>query len=199
MAAPGSTDAVVTVRLNTSGAQRDLAALGGALGGMGGGLGFGGRSPAGFAMGSLAGAANAMVGNPVGMATGQLAAPSQGVIGGTFGETFGRLGSQFAAKGFGTLGPEANAAKRAREETIQAFGMIAGATGQIPAGAKEFFDQIKQLRGMEERGRQMFETQDEYYGPGASDAIKELGKSIISGFENVVLKVIQAIGGIKIG
>lgn len=197
MASPGSTDAVVTVRLNTSGAQRDLAALGGALGGLGGG--FGGRGPAGFAMGSLASAANAMVGNPVGMATGQLAAPTQTAVGGMFGETFGRFGSQMAAKAFGTGGPEADAAKRAREETIQAFGMIAGATGQIPAGAKEFFDQIKQLREMETRGRQMFETGDEYYGPGVGKLIDSLGKSIVSGFQNVVLQVIQAIGGIKIG
>lgn len=103
-------------------------------------------------------------------------------VGDVVGEALGGIGAQLSEFFLGDLNEEAKAAKAARAETIEAFGAIAGGMnggkGGIPPGAQEFFASVKSLRQQEERGREMFERDDRFRGPGIGDLISRLGTMI---------------------
>jgi hypothetical protein len=99
---------------------------------------------------------------------------TQSGTGDVVGEALGGYGSQVAEFFLGDLDENAKAAKAAREETIQAFGSIAGATNRVPPGAKNFFDQIKSLRVQEERGRELFERDERFRGPGVGQLVDRI-------------------------
>ncbi|MFZ9915936.1 MAG: hypothetical protein ACO3IB_11460 [Phycisphaerales bacterium] len=94
------------------------------------------------------------------------------------GESLGGVGAQLADFFLGTLNEDARASKAAREETIQAFGAIAGAQNRVPPGAKAFFDSVKTLRVQEERGRELFEKDERFRGPGVVDMIDRIMKGV---------------------
>jgi hypothetical protein len=95
----------------------------------------------------------------------------------------------------GDLDENARATKSAREETIQAFGAIAGGMnggkGGMPPGAQEFFTSVKSLRVQQERGREVFERGLDRVGLGdivtriGSVIGTELGKAV----DNLVSKI----------
>ncbi|MCA8970804.1 MAG: hypothetical protein KDC95_13500, partial [Planctomycetes bacterium] len=95
-------------------------------------------------------------------------------IGDVIGESLGSVGAQLAQFVLGDLDEQAKATRSAREETIQAFGAIAGSRGSIPPGAKNFFDQIKTLRLQEEQGREIFERDARFRGPGVDQLINRI-------------------------
>ena len=106
----------------------------------------------------------------------------EGGIGSMFSEAYGGVLAQMSDMAFGTLNEESRASRSAREETIQAFGAIAGARNEIPPEARQFYNSIKSLRMDEERGRELFEMDPQMRGPGMDKIIDR----IMSGFAKMV-------------
>lgn len=114
---------------------------------------------------------------------------SQSGAGDVFGELLGGVGANLAETLFGDLDEDARATKAAREDTIQAFGAIAGnmngGRGGIPPGAREYFNNVKQLRMDEERGREIFEREfrsDTELGDIVDRVLSGIGTLISEGF-----------------
>lgn len=96
-------------------------------------------------------------------------------------ETFSPIGASLQDFILGDMPADARASKSAREETIQTFGFLAGATNSIPPGAKSFFEQTKSLRMNEELGRKKFMENSEFFGGVKMD--------------NVIDRLVDGIGG----
>jgi hypothetical protein len=148
-------DAKVKVTLETKDALRKLA-----------GLTREAANAAGKVSRSVSGALRTgigAVGLGGGVAAGAAAvqAATRSGAGDLLGEVFRPIGAALNEAILGDLDDKARAARSAREETIQAFGAIAGETGRIPPGAKQFFDQVRALRENEERGRALFDQSDQ--------------------------------------
>lgn len=103
---------------------------------------------------------------------------TQSGVGDVVSESFGAFGARMSDFWLGGLGQEAKASKSAREETIAAFGAIAGARNAIPPGAKQFYEGVKTLRLHEEKGRHLFEQNKDMYGPDVGDLISRIGSVI---------------------
>lgn len=95
-------------------------------------------------------------------------------IGDVIGEALGGYGAEIAEFFLGDLDEKARASRSAREETIQAFGAIAGATNRIPPGARNFFEQVRSMRIQEERGREIFERDRDMRGPGVGQLVDRI-------------------------
>lgn len=79
------------------------------------------------------------------------------------GETFGSTGAAFNEFLFGKIDDASRASRSAREETIQAFGQIAGIQGSVPTEAKTFYDQIQRINLQKESGRSAIESDSRFY------------------------------------
>lgn len=120
----------------------------------------------------------------------QLAKPTVGGLGDLLGESLGGVGANLAQFIFGDLDEKARAAQRAREETKDAFAMIAGARGSIPPEARSFFNAVSTLRVTEERGKEMFDRDDSFRGPGVGALVDR----ILSGIGKMIAEAAEAIG-----
>lgn len=118
------------------------------------------------------------LGSGVGAGLAAVRGATESGFGDAIGEAFGGIGAQISQALLGNLPAEARAARSAREETIQAFGALVGETGEIPAGARNYFDQIRSLRQVEESGRLKIEQDDQLRGPGATELIDRILKGI---------------------
>lgn len=108
-------------------------------------------------------------------------------------EALGGYGAQLAEFFLGDLDEKARASRSAREETIQAFGAITGARGgAIPPGARQYFENVKSLRLQEEKGREAFERDQQFRGPG----IGEFVDRIMGGIAELVSKAVERLGEI---
>lgn len=120
--------------------------------------------------------------NPASGATGAAAAairgPTAGGIGDVLGEALGPLGAQVEKFFLGDMGAEAKAAKFAREDAIGNFAQMAGRSGQVPAGAKAYFDQVKGLQLEQEKGRKLFEQNKDFYGASPEDLMKRITDAV---------------------
>ena len=114
---------------------------------------------------------------------------TQSGVGDVISEALGGIGAQAAEFFLGDLDETAKASRAAREETIQAFGAIAGQRGEVPPGAREFFNNVRALRLQEERGRELFERDDRMRGPGINDVVDrimgKLGELIADAVSNL--------------
>ena len=120
------------------------------------------------------------VGLGAGLAAGAGAfrAATESGVGDVVGEALGGVGARIAEFFLGDLDDQARAKRAAREETIQAFGAIAGQRGEIPQAARDWFDSIYTFREQEEKGRQLFERDEKFRGPGLSELISKIGSVI---------------------
>lgn len=173
-------EAKVRLRLDTREAKAELASVARA-----------GRSTAGAVAGTVRGALKkgfGLVGAGAAFGTGVAAVrgATQAGIGDVVGESFGRYGAELAQWALGDFDERAKAAKLAREETIAAFGAVAGETNRIPPGARQFFDQVKALRETEERGRELFERDAYFRGPEATEIIDRVVSGIGEAISNGV-------------
>lgn len=191
----GRDDATIKVRLDTREAKGDLRGLvrsgqraAGSIGGTAAGLA---RGIGGFGLARL-GAIGAAVGGAFAIGRPLLGSTFSG-IGDVTGEALGGIGAQINEFFLGDLDDKARASKRAREETIAAFGIIAGQQGQIPKGAEAFFNQIKALRTQEERGRSLFEQDERFRGPSISDFLERLLDGIGRLLSELGDKIVEAI------
>lgn len=159
-------DAVIKVRVDTTQAKADLRALGRDMDGAGRSVGRGvGRAGVGraaaaagsrFGLGALGlgaagiiGGAGAVVG---GLALGGAVAAGGAGIARGVGHSMQPLMEKFDTLLFGQSGPNIRGADRALQETVSAFGPAIGAGGASVADARQFFDQVSELRTQEERG-----------------------------------------------
>lgn len=110
-------------------------------------------------------------------------------FGDVVGEALGGLGARISDFFLGSLDEEARAAKSAREETIAAFGAIAGATGKIPPGAKAFFDSVESLRLQEEKGRDLIRRHKDFQGPDTGELIDR----ILDGIGRLLTEAVDAL------
>ena len=199
---PASTEAVITVRLNTAGAQRDLAALGNALGGAGPSAAAGGGG-GGFGLGQLATSGGQMMmgGSPYGTMAGVLGQPTRSTVGSMVSEFWEPKAKAFEQFMLGSGGAGARAAQSAREQTAQAFGMLWGATGQEPPGARQFFQSIMRLEKMREVGRDKIMESSAFRG-SASDlsggAIKDAFQGMMEAWDRMTNKLDNFISGVKV-
>lgn len=99
-------------------------------------------------------------------------------FGDVIGEALGGYGAQLSRAILGEMPSDARAAKSSREDTIAAFGAIAGHTGKVPPGAQNYFNQIKALRFKEEEGRRLFEEDARFRGPGIEDMLGRIMDAI---------------------
>jgi hypothetical protein len=132
-----------------------------------------------------------VVGLGAGIGTGLAAVrgATESGFGDVVGEAFGGVGAELAETLFGSLDEEARATRAAREETIQAFGAIAGRAGEIPPGARNFFEQVRSLRVEEERGREMFQRDERFRGPG----VGQLVDRIMEGIGTLISQAVDAL------
>jgi hypothetical protein len=168
-------EAKVKVRLDTREAKGDLRGLSREASRTAGRVGAGLRGAVSQGMGL-----GRSIGIGAGIGTGLAAvkgASSSG-FGDVIGEAFGGIGASLNEFFLGDVDDKARASKAAREETIQAFGAIAGHTGQIPPGATNFFNQVRSVRMEEERGRSMFEQDDRFRGPGIMSMLERIMEGI---------------------
>lgn len=150
------------------------------------------------AAGRIAGGVRAAIGRGMGM-VGAGAAVGAGIqavrgatqsgIGDVIGEALNPIGRQISDFFLGDLNEKAKAGRAAREATIQAFGAIAGARGEIPAGAKGFFDAVAGLREQEERGRELFEMDTRFSGVKIQDLIDR----ILEGLNTLLSKAVDTL------
>jgi len=175
-------EAKVKVRLDTKQAKGDLRDLtrdaAQAAGRVGGTI----RGAVGKGLGVVG------LGGGIGAGLAAVRGSTSSGFGDVIGESLGGIGAQLAESFLGNLDEDARATKSAREETIQAFGSIAGSTkGGIPPGAQNYFNQIKSLRLQEEKGKELFERDERFRGPGVEDMIDR----IMSGLGEMVSKAVQ--------
>lgn len=138
---------------------------------------------------SAVGRGMSMVGVGAAIGTGVAAvrgAASSG-IGDVVGEYSGYLGSQMGEAVFGDQDNQARASKSAREETMQAFALVAGAQGAVPQGAVDFYNGIRAIREQQEKGRDIIAQDSRFYSPGvqnmADGVVGQIGQHIAQGFE----------------
>lgn len=98
-----------------------------------------------------------------GFVAGHLTAQTKSSWGTVLSETIGPYASQFENWVFGGQQLEARAAQSAREQTIQAMSYDVAAKG-LTKGHQSYFEQMKSMRLMEERGRQIIESNPDMYG-----------------------------------
>ncbi len=158
----------VRLKLDTEQAKVELRALVGEATKVAGRVGTGLRSTIsrGLGMAGLGGAFGA------GIATVQAA--TQSGVGDIVGESLGGIGARLQEMMLGDLPQDARATRAAREETIQAFGAIAGHTGKIPPQAHQYFTSVRSLRMEEEQGRFLFEKDEAFRGKGIEDVIDQV-------------------------
>lgn len=176
-----SNDAKVKVRLDTKEAKGELR-----------GLVREAEASAGKVAGNVRGAISkgfGFVGAGAALGTGLAAVKgaTHSGVGDVMGEAFGGVGAQIAEFFLGDLDDKSRAARSAREETIQAFGTVAGASNRVPPGAKKFFDQVHALRLQEEKGRGIFERNERFQGPGVGDMVDR----IMAGFGELISRGVQ--------
>lgn len=118
------------------------------------------------------------LGAGVGVGIAALKGSTASGISDVIGESLGGLGKAIEFSLLGELGEQARADAAARSETAQAFGAIAGRTGAIPPGAKSFFDQVRALRGEEEKGRGLFERDAQFRTVSMDKVISTISENI---------------------
>jgi len=126
------------------------------------------------------------LGGAIGAGLGAVRGATQSGVADVMGEAVGGLGKRIETFFLGSLPEDARATRSAREETIQAFGAIAGQRGELPAGAKQFFDSVKTIRMDEESGRKLFETDSRFRSKGAEDMVNKIVKLVSKELANAV-------------
>lgn len=180
-------EAVVRVKLDTRAAKSDLADLTKTASGVAGKLGSGIQSALGSGVRALG------IGTAIGAGIAAVRGPTAGGVSDLMGEAFGGIGAQIENFAFGDLAPQARASQSAREETKNAFATITGITGSIPPSARNFYEQTKQRMLETEKGKAMFERDDQFRGPGfaeiATKIIDSITGSISAGFDRVIDRI----------
>lgn len=174
-------EAKVRVRLDTRLAQLALRKLKLTAKDTGKRIGSGIRRELGRGIGAVG------LGGGIGLGLAAVRGATQSGFGDAIGESLGGIGAQLAEFFLGDLDEKARATKSAREETIAAFGSIAGQRGEMPAGARSYFEQIKALRMHEEKGREIFERDEKMRGPG----IDEIIKKILEGLKRILKELFE--------
>jgi hypothetical protein len=129
------------------------------------------------------------LGGGIGMGFAAVRSATESGFSDVIGEALGGVGAQLEHFFLGNLGEDAKASRAAREDTIQAFGAIAGAQNKIPPSAHAFFNSVKSIRMQEEHGRALFERDDKMRGPG----IEELITKIMSAIGELVSKAVDSL------
>lgn len=178
----------IRVRLDTAQAKSDLNSLSReglrAAGRVGNQL----RASVSTGLGRTLGAVG--LGGGIGAGLAAVRGATESSFGDVIGEAFGGIGFDLEQTLLGDLGEKARADKAAREETISAFGLIAGQTGRVPPGAKAYFDQIRSIRAQEEAGRKIFEDPaNGFRSVSASQLIDQL----LSGIGELLAKAADAL------
>lgn len=173
----------IRVTLDTTQAKSDLTGLTHEAARTAGGIASSLKDTVGKGLGVVG------LGTAVGAGAAALRGSTESGVGDVVGEALGGYGKQLERFFLGDLGMDARASRSAREESIQAFGAIAGAQNKIPPGAKAFFDSVKSLRMQEERGRQLFEENNDFRGPGIGDLVER----IMKGVGELVAKAVDAL------
>jgi hypothetical protein len=179
----------VKVKLDTRQAKAELGGLVRESARAAGKVASGIRSTVGRGLGAVG------FGAAIGTGVSAVRGATESGIGDVVGDALGGVGAQISEFLLGDLDENARATKSAREETIQAFGAIAGGMnggkGGMPPGAQEFFTSVKSLRVQQERGREVFERGLDRVGLGdivtriGSVIGTELGKAV----DNLVSKI----------
>lgn len=174
-------EAVVRVKLDTRSAKSDLDELTKKASGSAAGIGRGISSSLGAGVNALG------LGAAFGIGANAILGPTQSGASSVIGEALGGIGAQLEHFFLGDLGPEAKAAARTREMTMNAYDTIAGIKGHIPSEARSFAKQAHGLILEQEKGRAMFEQDDQFRGPGlekiASTVAERISKAISDGFD----------------
>ena len=176
-------EAKVRVKLDTREAKGELRGLTHSARAAAGRVGAGIRRTVGRGLGAVG------LGAGIGAGLAAVRGATASGFGDVIGESLGAIGAQLSRAVLGELPSDARAAKSAREDTIAAFGAIAGHTGRIPPGAKNYFDQIKALRFEQEEGRRLFEEDTKFHGPG----IEKLMDRIMEGIGKLLTQAVDAL------
>lgn len=146
----------------------------------------------------------ATVSQELGMATYQTAyssgmdalrSPTSSGVSDIMSEALGGFGRQIENAALGDLAYEARASMSAREETIQAFGMVVGMRdGAIPPEARNYMKSIESVHKIREKGRAKIEMDENMRGPGLDDIIKKIGEMIGKLLSNAVADLVKGLG-----
>ena len=176
-------EAQVRVRLDTRQAKGDLRALSKQAGKTAGNIGKGLRRSVGRGLGAIG------LGGGIGVGLAAVKGSTSSGFGDAVGESFSAIGAQLNDFFLGDMDDQARATRKAREETIQAFGFQAGASGSIPPGARQFFENRRAEFEQEEIGRSKFEQDKQFKGPDIDDIIAR----IMSGFGTLISEAVTSL------
>lgn len=179
--------AEVKLKLDTRQAKGDLRDLAKRAQKTGGRIAGGVRRAVGKGMGAVG------LGGGIGVGMAAVRGATSSGVGDVVGESFSAIGAQLNEFFLGNMDDEARAKRKAREETIQAFGYQAGVENAIPAGAKNFFDQRVAEYREEEEGRSRFEAHGDFSGPQFDDILKRIMTGISGMLATAVDKLAEAL------
>jgi len=165
-------EATVRLRLNTRQAKAELRDLNKEARKSSGRITSGIRRAVGSGMGAVG------LGGGIGLGLAAARGATQSGFGDVIGESFGAIGAQLNDFFLGDMDDKSRAIRKAREETIAAFGFQAGAKEGIPDGAKQFFDNRVSEFTQEEIGRSIFEKNEDFRGPAIDDILSRITTSL---------------------
>lgn len=109
-------------------------------------------------------------------------------VGDVVGEALGGIGLDLERLFLGDLPDTAKGERRAREETVQAFGAIVGQTGVVPPAAQNFYQQVRGLRIEEEKGARLLAE-----NLPRSSNVTDLVDRIMEGFGTLISQAVDAL------
>jgi len=118
-------------------------------------------------------------------------------IGDVVGESLGGIGAQLAQFFLGDLDDKARSSRRAREEAIATFGTVAGIRNEISPGMRNWFDATQKRMEKEERGRQLFERDEQFRGPGLDDLVTRIMQGLAGLLKTAVQELLSGLNPIK--
>lgn len=145
--------------------------------------------------GKVAGGISAAVGRGIGLVgvggligTGLAAVkgPVGSGIGDVLGEAFGGVGARISDWAMGDLAPEARASKSAREQTKNAFAMLAGMPGWDKKDAVGYYRAVHEIALQKEKGAKRIEMDPDFrYEEVVEKAATRVGTAVLSFLDKI--------------
>ena len=176
-------EAKVRVRLDTRQAKSDLRGLTRNAAATAGRVGAGIRGAVGRGLGAVG------LGGGIGVGLAAVRASTSSGLGDVVGEIFGGIGAQLNEFFLGDMDDGARADKAARDETIQAFGLLTQGGTRMPPGAVNYWTQRQSMLLEAEKGRSMFEQDERFRSSNAGDLIDR----IMEGISELLVKAVDAL------
>ena len=114
-----------------------------------------------------------------------------GGVGDAFGGAFSMLSASLNDYLLGSIDDEQRAIRSARDQTIEAFGPVAGILDGVPPEAHQFFQSIKTHEFEKEKGRSIVMNDPAFQGAGFVDIFSQMGIQIGERVANGIMEKLE--------